>query len=939
MRKTLTLLLRQASLLVLLFIVLVFAFWVTYKLFFWAGFPAGNDAGSHIYRTKFILTFWPHINWVYVWAAGMPLFTHYPLLPYLIYAGSTVLFKEIPMSVFINAVGPVSIGLAGFFAGLIAYHFSRRNIFLGLLVALIIVSTPSAYNVAYGAGAYARIWVPSFFAFTLFFTLRFFEGVWKGEWRKWDYFLIILGSSLGLLMHPAVGLIVFPIILIFGLATVRKGQFFQGIVICLKIFALIIALSFFYILPFKVFPAFTTQDPDLERKVLREERLLLKNMVYIFDPGGIAPAATMLPETKDFHLRRMTPFLYPLLGVLVVLSAIFSRSFWKKRPYLFRVSLVFLGISIFAFAYLQNWFTILVIGRSLGAEGDAAVFAEIIVAVIVGLLLYSVFQKQNLATIGAAALAILLVFWAKEQFVFKNAQNALTVGYGAGFGFPYSTTRSKGEGLGLAFPLNEATEKLHLNKDQFNFRFGSQPDGGLGGGFNSLYPYIPQSRHFFVSGVLNMDYATYFQLAVWHWFDNWPETYFNLDWWATKQFVGYNEDFPDIIDKFPGNPNFDLLDARGPFYEVKEPTPILSATNIPAILVIGAKKDAYDNIFIALAQANLNSQYFVPVRGKESIEDYSIQELKQFHLIVLYDYKVKNSGKATRLMQEYVEQGGGILIEANKEKKDFELKSPLPIQKIQRSETDKWNFSQPSGQDILGAINPSEFGPAEYKTADALWNWGLMVAPESDPQAQVLLTQDEIPVVVAQERDRGRIIWSGLNLPFHIRMYKNETEGLVLGKMLAWLNHSSDLSPETQEMGSTQNFVYETAQYKVKFINPEERRVILKEKAQGILFKEAYFQNWHGKVDNQNLTIYKAGPDFMYLPLPDNLPAGSEVVLYYRKKFWPERFGQLVSGLTGLGLLGYLAGLRLGIKDKIKTRLKGKLSRINLGWGEDEDEY
>ena len=49
----------------------------------WRGFPKGVDAYQHLTRLNFVADWFPHHNWFYAWAAGMPMFDNYPGLPYV----------------------------------------------------------------------------------------------------------------------------------------------------------------------------------------------------------------------------------------------------------------------------------------------------------------------------------------------------------------------------------------------------------------------------------------------------------------------------------------------------------------------------------------------------------------------------------------------------------------------------------------------------------------------------------------------------------------------------------------------------------------------------------------------------------------------------------------------------------------------------------------
>jgi len=79
--------------------------------------------------------------------------------------------------------------------------------------------------------------------------------------------------------------------------------------------------------------------------------------------------------------------------------------------------------------------------------------------------------------------------------------------------------------------------------------------------------------------------------------------------------------------------------------------------------------------------------------------------------------------------------------------------------------------------------------------------------------------------------------------------------------------------------------------------------------ASGVLFKESFFSNWFAYlVDDrgvpQDLSIYRAGPDFMYVSIPSDTRFPAELTFEYRISFI-EKVGYASSFLTLVTLVAY----------------------------------
>ena len=231
------------------------------------------------------------------------------------------------------------------------------------------------------------------------------------------------------------------------------------------------------------------------------------------------------------------------------------------------------------------------------------------------------------------------------------------------------------------------------------------------------------------------------------------------------------------------------------------------------------------------------------------------------------------------------------------------LPLPLPIANTQGTDFGKtWHLTGIEHATTTG-INFTRFSPAVYAQT---YPWGISASTNESVRtgAQVLLWNHGRPVVVASEFGLGRTIWSGLNLPYHIMVYRNSEESKFLLRMLDWAaSFSNGRERETR--------------YSVKRSNPQRVEVLVTSRANGILFKESYFEDWHAFMmangQRTDLTIYRSGPDFMYVPLEPSLSQPLNVIFEYQMSY-VEWSGIIISLVTMVVLIGY------GVRETTKRR-------------------
>lgn len=339
-----------------------------------------------------------------------------------------------------------------------------------------------------------------------------------------------------------------------------------------------------------------------------------------------------------------------------------------------------------------------------------------------------------------------------------------------------------------------------------------------------------------------------------------------LDWMGLGYIENYDSPYikdPEIVELDKKPEAFQVLPIK------KEVTsPIIKATNVPSILVV-ASPAGFDTVIQALAQENLNSRYLIPIKGTSYIDDLTKEDLNNFKAILLYDYHYRKEKSFHQYplapwnkLSEYVKNGGNLIIETGSEVKESDLKNlpgasklpeVFPIEKTSWGELGS-SWQPLSGQDsLLRGVNLKNLPPLiynedpwklSYSSKDGVRNW-----------AKAILSQKGNPVLVEGEFGRGKVVWSGLTLPYHIQTYSDLEENQLFRNILSELLVLKD--------EQTLPFEFER--------DKSEHIVLRVDKARGVLFKENYNTGWQARVNGQKLKIYKTALGFMYVKFPENL--------------------------------------------------------------------
>lgn len=351
------------------------------------------------------------------------------------------------------------------------------------------------------------------------------------------------------------------------------------------------------------------------------------------------------------------------------------------------------------------------------------------------------------------------------------------------------------------------------------------------------------------------------------------------------------------------------------YFRLKEDiaSPIIKTTSAPTILVIGEPLTAYDNIIRNLAHLNLNSRYLIPVKGPASLGAVSLDDLKNFDVVLLQYYQA--DANAWKKLEKYVQEGGNLVIETGGEVKESdtkkqspneELPAVFPIKQTARGALGKdWNLSYSQDEPLLKDVNSKEFGPLKYE--NDVWNISYAEPSSIRSWAQAVLKQNNKPFLVAGNFGQGKVIWSGLNLSYHFNQYFSQAEGQLFKNILSSM---IDLKDE-----GTLDF---------KMERPQPEKVIIEgSNFRGAVLKENNYGGWSAELLSpykKKLKVYNAGLGYSYIQLPKDVTGPAKIEFRYRGTLFNWFFF----------ILAVIISLWLLVKSIVPDRRLAILGKIDL---------
>jgi len=867
-----------------------------------SGFPKGRDAYAYLTKIKYILEYFPNVFWNPFWDSGTPTWLwSYPPAAMHFAALITRLFNQTPE---FGLSWMAFASFAVFALGIFGFIFNiSKNVVLAFLISLILIFTPATWGWWADGGNYVRVYGLASLGLFLFFYSGYL--IYR---NRIFFFGTVFSFALALTAHLLIGGLVFLLHLlttIFYPANFGK-KFVEG----MKILLFSFLLSAYWILPLL---------------------LTAKPQSRFF--GGARQSSSLsdlLALNQTYPFFSWPQFLMPVLlaiVVLVTLSLLFMalRKFRNFPRLNFAFLLTTFTMALFFTFYLfaakfSFWPEKLFIDGlpPLSAFVLPTIFSIIFLGVAFSFIL-KVFSFRF------SAFLLILPFIPAVFWILVSGSKIIDTSKPQVADVSWSPTSGKmaAKNIGAQWLV----QKLILNspKDP-KYRFGT--DYALvSDWFNYFYPNISQTRDFFAQGVTYPQWQYFLEKTVWG-EDQDKATRFLLDWYAVKNF--YVGELSFRADKFLKNPddyqvvktieNKEEVISRRTHYEFifRNPTPIIYPTNAKTALVF-SDKESYETLFRDLAFLDLNSRKFIPILASHKIENYKDEDLSSYDFVFLYGYQ-GNLHKIADKLKRYIQGGGVVFIEANQSlETGKDLPDPYPIIKEEIKEKNgSWNFKS---DETFGKIDFSIFGPPQYQNNP----WRLAIGKNVKSWAKPILSDDNGNLIVLGRYGKGKIIWSGLNLPFHLSLYQNRAEIELFGELISILD--SNIEPSI--IG--QDFQY-------NFITTQKREIVLNEFYKGIIFKESFFPNWHAQLANgRKIDIKKAGPYLMYVQLPRDLKFPSKIIFEYRLSFL-EKFSFFLSILSFAILIYYLITGNVLPHTWKKFILDFRPYKIITGWWERDEE-
>ena len=838
-----------------LIVLAISVYFIGFLLDAWRSFPVprGCDAIAQLHKVNFILNFWPHIFWNYQWAGGMPMFRWYPPSFYYVIAAFTALTNyraEFVMVVFLYILYFLaSVGVYGLMLGV------TRSRQISILTSLFVLSSPSVWDQHILGGAHARVASLLLLPLSMWLTKRLTDNFAEGRPSKLSYVCTVLLLAFTVSFNPFMGWPALLLSLLIPLFYLEGWR--QKVYTAIKIFIPVLSLNAYFYVPFLYAPLRVVAESDVPPK-----NFLLQT-----------PTSGSYLALSPIHVALTAVFL-----AIVVVLKLGAPSRDENKFLKFCVMVVSLFICfVFLGAYVESIYPF---------AGLVICIMPLFLMPLAGSLLHRIFRRIQRYAKPAFVILLLVIILSVHMLPGVNIVTKFTS--------PPPALRDM---------LEETYQKLNIDDPQTMYRVGIYgADGWLGQWWN-YKSNVPQTRDYFFQGIAYPDWFAWLHDAVWGRLNNYEEANFLLDWWAVKWI---------LVDSITSDPGKFL--SRSDYYDsavnvnslhefiYKNPTPIASATNAPSLLVIS--EDAppggglYRCILNDLAYSDYNSRYVIPVHGGEYIDDYFLEELKRFDAVIMYGYKYHDLTTAWELLQEYVQGGGGLIIETGLQYRSPDwnasyIPPPCPVDRTYWTNFGMdWHFSFVDSP-VTDGINFTAFSPAVSE--GAVWGVSSSFNESVREWARPVLWDNGHPLIVTGEYGKGRVVWSGMNLPWHIAVYKNHEESRFLAKIVDWVSKA----PGKRRI---------RVDYEAKRVNPEKVVVTVHNTSNGVLFKEFFFKDWRAFLEKdgkriERLRVHKAGPDFMYVAIPKN--AEYPVTILFELSKLVEYVGFSISAVTLFTLLAY----------------------------------
>lgn len=949
----------------------------------------GNDIPSAMNNVYYLEAWYPPIpNWIHLWAGGMPFLRLYPAGPFLLtffihkftalsvyQVAKLVMFFSIPLA----ALGVAALG-----------RVLTRNWIVGILAGVIMILLPDSWFWATVGGFYAMASAVPFYAW----TMVFFSLAMK---RKSLIFSILSAIFYGLTwyFHPNAGVLAGLTMVIlglgFGVQNFGLRQSWKGLFSTLAIIALGVLLFAWWILPFltrETIGGIGISAKDMYRVSFGELLGFEKPAtgVYVtstlFNAGFIA----LFVLGTFVSLFRAGIIRWAVLACAVALFIMTAPGY--AQPIVKAFNLFWLVTNIRAALIIR------VLGAIVAAYGAASVIRPLfwLIERFIKRLRENKFWWFSTETMGGITGVLLLVIVLKTIVILPPLEG-VDLKY-SGYG-PYRNwiALKEVDGKIMARDSNTKTFRYILFKDPSTV-VKEIPGifSMVGGGHGLLTQQIeaivkivnPSSKERIDISPLEGQFAgslgnvsqvgqiqAYFGSSLIQPMVGWQiscvyydplckaEDIKNLyQWFGVSQVwrgmdqadavsVGIGERLSKLEFLEPETIHIDIPDEASidwKIFHLKEPNGLASITNKPTILIIGdnpPNNDVYSMVFKVLPRIGWGYDRAWTVDGSQKIDDYSLEQLKQYKAIILHGYRY-NSKNSWQKLEKYVQGGGRVLIntgwkyfaqdwgrESKESKEKFvnlEMPAIFPVKQT------TWTSLGKNWSDLSSEVTQENLSNWAELTWEG-YDWSMAVAKKEwvKPGARIVLSAGENVLMAEQAMGGGKILWTGFDFIGHLSGKRSENEEKFLDSALISL------------MGETTS---EEKRLDFDRIRPDLIKITYSQLPgeNKLMFKEVAASGWKANLTSEGikteLPIFKAGPGWKMVLLPEGTAAQGQITLSYHTDNI-KRIGYLTTfvGILAALIYSFLTFTKKNWKERLAQKAKGLLSgRLEKAKEEWEDE-
>ena len=308
---------------------------------------------------------------------------------------------------------------------------------------------------------------------------------------------------------------------------------------------------------------------------------------------------------------------------------------------------------------------------------------------------------------------------------------------------------------------------------------------------------------------------------------------YNVRWFMEARLPNLNQVVPGLLYEVEGF-NWSFVEAVG-------------LSDI-IVLFIGEESE-YSLLFTSTALASPND--IVLVYGGGDLKGYDIEILRNFDVIYLHSLRYRSQQELDTmadLLSSYVEAGGGLILDTGDTRygEDIEnIPSPFPISRTSTYKESYLQLNYSTPHNITQGIDFKGFSSTSPLT--------ISYAKDVKEGADILLYDEDRPVMVYWRWGSGKVLWTGLRLPYLIMLHQDEKNARLLTNILHFM------SPAKRGR----------SRCSIQFAYPEPERILVHVEGasprEAIWVKMSYYPGWSAEIIGERST---QSVSYTHLTLP-----------------------------------------------------------------------